>query len=90
MRGIIGASLAALLSLVALPGAELDELTTASIGQGDRRFTPIPSGEQLAMFCYYTGEQLSGMNKICYYNCAGSAAAITISAVQLCPMQIQG
>ena len=29
------------------------------------------------------------MNKICYYDCLGSAAAITIGAVQLCPLTIQ-
>lgn len=90
MRGVIGTSLAALLSVATLSGAGQGELTTASLGQGTMQFTPIPSGEQLAMVCFYTGEQLSGMNKICYYNCAGSGAAITVSSWQLCPMQIQG
>lgn len=42
-----------------------------------------------AMTCFKSGEQVSGMNKICYYNCAGSTAAITISAVALCPLTIQ-
>lgn len=39
--------------------------------------------------CFSKGEQTSGMNKICYYDCLGSAAAITISAVALCPLTIQ-
>lgn len=33
-----------------------------------------------SVLCFKTGEQTSGMNKICYYNCLGSAAAITIPA----------
>jgi hypothetical protein len=42
------------------------------------------------MTCFLTGEQMSGMNKICYYDCAGSSAAITVSSVSLCPLTIQG
>lgn len=42
----------------------------------------------LAMTCFATGEQTSGMNKICYYDCLGSQAAITISSVALCPLSI--
>ena len=42
-----------------------------------------------ATTCFKTGEQTSGMNKICYYNCMGSTAAITISSVSLCPLSIQ-
>ncbi len=41
-----------------------------------------------ATTCFKSGEQTSGMNKICYYNCLGSQAAITISAVALCPLTI--
>jgi len=44
---------------------------------------------QVAATCFKTGEQTSGMNKICYYNCLGSTAAITVSAVQLCPLTIE-
>ena len=42
-----------------------------------------------AVTCFKTGEQISGMNKICYYNCMGSTAAITISSVALCPLTIE-
>jgi hypothetical protein len=38
--------------------------------------------------CFKTGEQISGVNKICFYNCAGSDAAITVSVSQLCPLSI--
>lgn len=42
-----------------------------------------------AVTCFYKGEQVSGFNKICYYDCLGSMAAITISSVALCPLTIQ-
>ena len=45
-------------------------------------------GVQLAAICFKTGEQVSGLNKICYYNCMGSQAAITIGAAELCPLSI--
>ena len=41
-----------------------------------------------AVTCFKTGEETSGMNKICYYDCMGSSAAITVSAVSLCPLSI--
>ncbi|CAI2932461.1 conserved protein of unknown function [Aminobacter niigataensis] len=47
-----------------------------------------PASDQVAAVCFKTGEQVSGMNKICYYDCLGSAVAITIGAVQLCPLSI--
>jgi len=43
---------------------------------------------QLAVTCFGSGERTSGMNKICYYDCLGSTAAITISSVELCPLTI--
>jgi hypothetical protein len=43
---------------------------------------------QLTATCFKSGEQRSGMNKICYYNCMGSQAAITISSTSLCPLSI--
>lgn len=47
-----------------------------------------PPSQQMAVMCFKTGERQSGMNKICYYDCLGSAAAITIGAVELCPLSI--
>lgn len=47
-----------------------------------------PKPQQLAMLCFSTGERQSGMNKICYYDCAGSSAAITVSSTELCPLSI--
>ena len=43
----------------------------------------------LAVTCMKKGEKVSGMNKICYYDCLGSGAAITISSTSLCPLTIR-
>lgn len=43
---------------------------------------------RVAVTCFKKGEEVSGMNKICYYNCLGSDVAITIGAVSLCPLTI--
>lgn len=43
---------------------------------------------QIAQVCFATGEQRSNMNKICFYNCGGSQAAITVGVVDLCPITI--
>lgn len=49
---------------------------------------PNPSKQRMAALCFFTGQQVSGMNKICFYNCLGSQAAITIGALALCPINI--
>ena len=69
-----------LLAIVAMLG-----LTAAP-----QQVTPVhpPQERRIAMTCFKTGEETAGMNKICYYNCLGSRAAITISAVALCPLTI--
>jgi hypothetical protein len=41
-----------------------------------------------AVLCIKTGERISGLNKICYYNCTGSEYAITIGSCELCPLTI--
>jgi hypothetical protein len=43
---------------------------------------------QLALVCFHTGDEISGMNKICYYDCGGSRAAITVRSTTLCPLSI--
>lgn len=43
---------------------------------------------KVALMCFKSGEQTSGMNKICYYNCAGSEAATTVKSYDLCPLSI--
>ena len=51
--------------------------------------SPHNNYTQIATVCMFTGKQeQSGLNRICYYNCMGSEAAITINATDICPMQI--
>ena len=50
--------------------------------------TVYPTFVANAVTCFKTGEETSGMNKICYYDCMGSSAAITVSSVSLCPLSI--
>lgn len=47
-----------------------------------------PPDTQIAMYCSLKGEQESGMNKVCFYDCAGSGAAITVKSYELCPLSI--
>ena len=42
-----------------------------------------------AVTCFKSGEYVSGMNKICIYDCLGSDTAITIGSTQLCPLTIE-
>lgn len=39
--------------------------------------------------CFSKGERVSGMNKLCVYDCLGSAHVVTQSAVSLCPLTVQ-
>lgn len=41
------------------------------------------------VICLFKGEQISGTNKICYYDCLGSIYAITIDGLKLCPLNIR-
>ena len=50
--------------------------------------TRIQGQPQIAIVCFFDSETTSGMNKICYYNCLGSLAAITLGFAEICPMSI--
>jgi hypothetical protein len=63
------------------------ELKLASLVESDTGSTRNQS-VQLALMCFKTGEQISGLNKLCFYDCAGSGASITVKAYQLCPLSI--
>ena len=54
----------------------------------DRDHTMMRTETQIAAVCFKNGEQVSGMNKICYYNCMGSTVAMTVKSTDLCPMSI--
>lgn len=86
MKTIRALSLAVVIALPTAAGALAAPVADAAIA---RRGTH-PAGQQLAATCPKTGEQLSGTNKICFYNCVGSTTAITVGATQMCPLSIQG
>ncbi len=48
-----------------------------------------PRIQMAAVTCFKSGEQESGMNKICYYDCLGSTIAINVKNYQLCPLTIK-
>ena len=51
--------------------------------------TILVASSAYAVTGFYTGEKISGMHKICYYNALGDTVAITISSVELCPLTIE-
>jgi hypothetical protein len=61
----------------------------AALSSSPQPAPPHNNYTQIATVCMFTGKQeQSGLNRICYYNCMGSEAAITINATDICPMQI--
>ncbi len=40
------------------------------------------------LLCWYQSEEVTGLNKICYYSCPSGGAAITLKSYQLCPLSI--
>jgi hypothetical protein len=65
-------------------------LSGMSNGMNAGRARSAPStATSLTMTCLKSGEQVSGLNKICTYNCAGSGAATTIGSAELCPLTIE-
>ena len=90
MRSLGMASiLALLLSIdIAAAGSSDVQLATAEPASQSRPMTPIQRQPQIAMLCFYDSQETSGMNKICYYNCLGSLAAITLGFADICPMSI--
>lgn len=49
---------------------------------------PAPAPTPIGVTCFGRGNVASGMNKICYYDCRGSPAAITIGSAEICPLTI--
>jgi hypothetical protein len=69
-------------------GAGISALSDSRNSTAPNVSEPNSTPLQIALMCFKSGEQISGMNKICYYNCMGSQAAITIKSFQLCPLSI--
>lgn len=59
---------------------------SASGGYDQPSVAPTMGGSPVAQVCFKTGEQVSGFNKVCTYNCTGSGAALTVSSFEMCPM----
>jgi len=38
--------------------------------------------------CFFSHERVSGLNKLCTYDCVDGQRSITISATSLCPLQL--
>lgn len=60
-------------------------LIPVAAGAGER---PALKPFKVAVLCFSTGEQTSGMNKICYYDCMGSTVAINVRNIDICPLSI--
>ena len=80
-------------SAFALPTAVESTLPQANqeiFGIGNPIIEEILGGKplQLAAGCFKSGEERSGMNKICYYRCTSGTKAITISSTSLCPLSM--
>ena len=39
-------------------------------------------------FCSAAGQQTSGLNTVCYYQCPSGMAAMTIRSYQICPVSL--
>jgi hypothetical protein len=88
MKSLAVASILAFLLWIdgAIAGSSGVQLVTAEPANQSRPMVRIQS--QIAMVCFYDSQATSGMNKICYYNCLGSLAAITLGFAEICPMSI--
>lgn len=88
MRAFVVAAL--LVSGCGLSGAQLSKIGAAMSGASASMSAAMPSavGTPSATTCFFKSESTSGFNKICVYDCLGSAYATTISATSLCPLTL--
>ena len=42
----------------------------------------------VVVFCFLVDEYVSGLNRICFYDCADGLIAITIYAADVCPVSL--
>ena len=98
MRIVLLAAVIISLSVMTVKAGDISENTNAgslpvniahaSLDEERPEKPTTNDGVKVAVMCFSTGERTSGMNKICYYDCLESEAAITISSVSLCPLTI--
>ena len=61
----------------------------SALAFGPAATMPAVVPAQTGQICFYAGEQTSGMNKICFYNCVNGTVAITIKFPAMCPPSIK-
>ena len=44
-----------------------------------------PKASKMSLLCTKSGQQTSGLTKVCYYDCGGAEGAITVKAYDSCP-----
>jgi len=54
-------------------------------GLSNQQSPNLPS-QSRGTSCNFTRSVVSGMNRICYYNCVGSGHAMTVGAAEICPL----
>jgi hypothetical protein len=54
----------------------------------DMAATPLKRLKLAAITCRFLSDRTSGINRICFYDCLGSEAAITIPLTSVCPLSI--
>lgn len=61
------------------------EALSQSLMQAGQYQAQQPSYRPVAM---YTGERVSGFNKMCFYNRVGSMESYNVPATGMCPLQV--
>jgi hypothetical protein len=80
--------LAVIIAILALGCAGFVLLNWNASIQTSRPSVDLSPRNAYAETCFLSGEKVSGINRICYYECASGDAAITIDAADPCPMTI--
>lgn len=66
----------------------LASLAFSPPGQAPNMTPAEPRPVEVAELCFSSGERTSGMNKMCFYDCASGQIAITVKATELCPLSV--
>jgi hypothetical protein len=57
-----------------------------ALGAIQQQSSPLPAANGYSSGCTLQSQARSGLNKICYYNCAGSIRAENVGAAEICPL----
>ena len=64
----------------------MNDLNNALYNTGSNSTSYSNSNSPTSGTGFYTGEAISGFNKICYYNRVGSTVTLNIPSTSLCPL----